>query len=177
MVFLRIYKRLFSQIFSNKEKALHLACACVFLFMIRDIQNLKDCSYQKSNTHSFYNKKPIIVPSDEENNIGLIKVSKNATKAEVMNLVQINSIQNVNVQFKSTAKMKYILEVFGPKASKITSILGQDKFKECKIASNCFITTDENYFTDGKLDKFDAVVIKPGNLRADKVNHEILNHL
>ena len=65
--------------------------------------------------------------------------------------------------------IKYILEVFGAKAEKITSMIGSAKFKECKSSTNCYITTDENFFGPNQLDKFDAVVFKPGHLRADKV--------
>ena len=46
--------------------------------------------------------------------------------------------------------------------------IGSEKFKECKSNTNCYITTDENFFGPAALDKFDAVVLKPGNLRADK---------
>ena len=58
---------------------------------------------------------------------------------------------------------------YGAKAEKITSMIGSAKFKECKSSTNCYITTDENFFGPNQLDKFDAVVFKPGHLRADKV--------
>ena len=64
-------------------------------------------------------------------------------------------------------KVKYILEVFGP-TSKITTVPGKFKFKDCS-AKNCFTTADEDFFGVGHRDKFDAIVIKPGNLRSDKV--------
>ena len=79
-----------------------------------------------------------------------------------------NNKNNVKRQ-EETTNMKYILEVFGAKAEKVTTWIGSEKFKECKSNTNCYITTDENFFGPAALDKFDAVVFKPGHLRADKV--------
>ena len=74
---------------------------------------------------------------------------------------KIESINNnVKKQQETTTNMKYILEV--------TTWIGSEKFKECKSNTNCYITTDENFFGPAALDKFDAVVLKPGHLRADK---------
>lgn len=42
-------------------------------------------------------------------------------------------------------------------------------FPDCKSATNCYVTSDEEFFGKGRMDEFDAVVIKPGHLRADKV--------
>ena len=36
------------------------------------------------------------------------------------------------------------------------------------MATNCYITNDEEFFGLENFDKFDAVVIKPGHLRADE---------
>ena len=90
-------------------------------------------------------------------------------------------------KFKET-HLKYILEVFGPKSDEM-SIIGTARFRgnyltklyfiyfflkyfchlDCKSATNCYITNDEDFFGLDNFDKFDAVVIKPGHLRADKV--------
>ena len=79
-----------------------------------------------------------------------------------------NNKNNVKKQ-EETTNMKYILEVFGAKAEKVTTWIGSEQFKQCKSNNNCYITTDENFFGPAALDKFDAVVFKPGHLRADKV--------
>ena len=85
-----------------------------------------------------------------------------------------NNKDNLKKQ-EVTTNMKYVLEVFGAKAEKVTTWIGSEKFKECKSDTNCYITTDENFFGPAALDKFDAVVFKPGHLRADKVRLLILS--
>ena len=49
------------------------------------------------------------------------------------------------------------------------SLIGPTIFEKCKSSTNCYITTDDNFFGPDQLDKFDAVIFKPGHLRADKV--------
>ena len=85
-----------------------------------------------------------------------------------------NNKNNVKKQ-QETTNIKYILEVFGAKAEKVTTWIGSEQFKQCKSNNNCYITTDENFFGPAALDKFDAVVFKPGHLRADKVRLLILS--
>ena len=71
------------------------------------------------------------------------------------------------VETHTNPQVKYILEVFGPNA-RITTWPGKHKFKYCLI-QNCYLTTNESFFGPNSIHKFDALAIKPGNLRADKV--------
>ena len=87
---------------------------------------------------------------------------------------KVESDKNNERKQKETTN-KYILEVFGAKAEKVTTWIGSEQFKQCKSNNNCYITTDENFFGPAAMDKFDAVVFKPGHLRADKVRFSILS--
>ena len=104
--------------------------------------------------------KPEKAKKDVGGDIEKIGSNKNKVlkKQDIEKMESINN--NVTKQQETTTNMKYILEV--------TTWIGSEKFKDCKSNTNCYITTDENYFGPAALDKFDAVVLKPGNLRADK---------
>ena len=54
MLFFRFPRRLiFTQIFTNKEKVIHLVCACVFLYMIRELKNKDNCKTVSNAQHEF----------------------------------------------------------------------------------------------------------------------------
>ena len=104
------------------------------------------------------------------------QIESNKDKVKKQQDIEKNENNKDNVKKQEvTTNMKYILEVFGAKAEKVTTWIGSEKFKECKSNTNCYITTDENFFGPAALDKFDAVVFKPGHLRADKVRFLILS--
>ena len=50
MLCFRIPRRFLTQILTNKERIFHLVCACVFLYMIRDLKNIQNCNQVNNNT-------------------------------------------------------------------------------------------------------------------------------
>ena len=43
MLCFRVHRKFLTQIFTNKEKILHLVCACIFLYLIKDLANFQKC--------------------------------------------------------------------------------------------------------------------------------------
>jgi hypothetical protein len=46
MLCFRFHRKFLTQVFTNKEKILHLACACIFLYLIKELQNFQKCHYE-----------------------------------------------------------------------------------------------------------------------------------
>ena len=60
--------------------------------------------------------------------------------------------------------MKYASSGYTPYA-----YLYRNAIIDCKLATNCYITNNENFFGSDKFDQFDAVVIEPEHLKTDVV--------
>ena len=46
MLCFRFHRKFLTQIFTNKEKILHLVCACIFLYLIKELQNFQKCHHE-----------------------------------------------------------------------------------------------------------------------------------
>ena len=82
MLCFRIHRRFPTYLFTNKEKIFHLVCACIFLYLIKDLQNFKRCHTEVLNTaqntpKSYQNPPKLKVPLEQINKKEAQRVIKN----------------------------------------------------------------------------------------------------
>ena len=71
MLCFRVHRKFLTQIFTNKEKILHLVCACIFLYLIKDL-----ATFQKCQTEVIKNTQTTPKPTK-------VKVPKHIDKEEI----------------------------------------------------------------------------------------------
>ena len=85
MLCFRFHRKFLTQIFTNKEKILHLVCAFIFLYLIKELQNFQKCHHEViKNTQT--------TPKSGQNP-AKVKVPKHIDKEEIH-----KEVKEVNVQ-------------------------------------------------------------------------------
>ena len=71
---------------TNKEKIFHLVCACVFLYMIRDLKNIQNCNQVNNNTPPQQIPNPSNIEMKKDSNWALKDTEIKIKKKELGNL-------------------------------------------------------------------------------------------
>ena len=89
MLCFRIPRRFLTQILTNKERIFHLVCACVFLYMIRDLKNFQNCNHDNntpSQTKPVFHQNPSKIKTKKESSAELKDTEIKIKKKELGNL-------------------------------------------------------------------------------------------
>ena len=111
--------RWLGQLFQNKEKVTHLICAAIFLYLIQDLNTLRQCHLSEHHTQDI---NPVKVTSELE------KSKENMTQVQQIETIKFENLQQGESKYQHDPSLKYILEVLGPKSS-VVSIIGTTKFR------------------------------------------------